>query len=416
MTAPLSLAYTDFNLPSSLMSPSLSYQNTSISTLVGRNMGACHCTESRTERSAATLDESFRHRTTEAKQQTTQEEAKEVVFDFLTDAEKSMKSSLIQTNSGNTSSAPLPLSSIAAISVESNRKVTIEPRKNIDESRGGAALPGTQMEMTDIEDYQEYVLAKLTPAARETYLKLGVCRYLDQAQHKTLVHLNNGGFYIGDVEKASLPHGFGLRLDDDLMLFEGKWRLGGLPGPGLNIYPNGDYYKGSFDQGEVEGIGCFVRLEGASYDGEWRDSRQHGKGVETWADGSVYTGQFREGKKEGTGSFKWADGSKYEGEFRNNHLEGQGKYMWSDGRVYEGQWRNNKMHGIGKFTWPDGKVYEGSYVADQKCGFGVFRWPNGKLYEGNWQDNRMHGPGTVTDPRGKRTAGNWVNGTLRPSN
>lgn len=379
------------------------------------NMGACNCTESRAERNAATLDQSFKRSSAGFQAESKEEEGKEAVFDFLTEAEKSMKSSLVSPNSTTLSPAALPLSEIASIPIESPLKVAIETRQQEDNSQFHADTAIPPEETTDLPDYQAYLLSKLQSSARDTYERLGPCMYLNQAAHKTLFPLNNGGFYIGDVDKAQLPHGFGAKLGADLKLLEGKWQLGVLHGSGLHLYPNGDYYLGNFECGEVQGTGKFVRVAGASYEGEWRDSRQSGKGVETWGDGSVYTGGFKDGKKEGMGRFKWADGSMYEGEFKGNRLEGKGKYAWSDGRVYEGQWRGGKMHGKGMFSWPDGKTYEGDYLADQKCGYGLLRWPNGKIYEGSWQDNRMHGPGTMTDPRGKRTAGVWVNGMLKPS-
>ena len=374
-------------------------------------MGACNCTEARSERNAATLDQSFQRGSAAQKAEQTQETGKEAVFDFLTEAEKSMKSSLVAPQSAPMTPAPLNLGEIAEIPIESHGRVTTDTKKTEEK----AEIDNDSSERGDLPDNCSYILSKLTLEARTVYVKLGPWTYLSKATAKTLIPLNNGGCYIGDVDKARLPHGFGLRLDEDLTLLEGKWQLGVLHGPGLHLYPSGDYYRGSFASGEVQGVGQFERVEGASYEGEWKDSRQSGKGVETWKDGSVYTGNFREGKKEGLGTFKWADGSRYEGEFRNNQLEGQGKYMWSDGRVYEGQWLRNKMHGTGKFAWPDGKAYEGGYVSDQKSGFGVFRWPNGKLYEGNWQDNRMNGCGTVVEPSGKRVSGVWANGQLKSS-
>lgn len=377
-------------------------------------MGACNCTESRSERSTATLDQSFKRHSVGNKAANRPEESKEAVFDFLTEAERSMKGSLVAPQSAPMSPTPLPLSEIVEIPVESHVRVVTEEKNIEKEAEISNDFVVSQAERRELPDNYRYILSKLTPASREVYSNIGPWMFLSQASQKTLIPLNNGGCYIGDVDKARLPHGFGLRLDDDLTLLEGKWQLGVLHGSGLHLYPNGDYYKGNFTNGEVQGLGQFVRIEGASYDGEWKDSRQSGNGVETWKDGSVYTGNFKEGKKEGIGSFKWADGSKYEGEFKHNQLEGRGKYVWSDGRVYEGQWQRNKMHGIGKFSWPDGKTYEGGYFSDQKSGYGVFRWPNGKLYEGNWQDNKMHGTGTIIDPSGKQTTGAWVNGQLKP--
>lgn len=402
------------SLPSSDVSLSLSYQKASISVLsiASGNMGACNCTEHRPEREAATLDQSFKHHSAAFQGEGKREEAKEAVFDFLTEAEKSMKSSLVSATSTTMSPVALPISEITPMPVEPHLKVALIPAEK-SQTDPDTAFP--QAESREVPDYQDYILSKLTIQARNVYEQLGVCLYLSQAAQKALFPLNNGGFYIGDVDKAQLPHGFGARVGVDLTLLEGKWQLGVLHGAGLHLYPSGDYYQGNFEGGEVQGLGRFVRIAGASYEGEWRDSRQWGKGVETWADGSVYNGCFRDGKKEGVGKFRWADGSMYEGEFRGNRLEGKGKYVWSDGRVYEGQWRNSKMHGTGHFSWPDGKTYEGEYIADQKCGCGTLRWPNGKLYEGSWQDNRMHGNGTMSDPKGRRTAGVWVNGMLKPS-
>ena len=86
------------------------------------------------------------------------------------------------------------------------------------------------------------------------------------------------------------------------------------------------------------------------YYGEWDMNfyTKHGRGIQIWPDGSYYKGYWENNKAEGKGEFKHSSGNVYIGYWHNNKRHGKGVYHSRKGMEYNGFWRNDKQEKKGK--------------------------------------------------------------------
>eukprot|EP00913_Durusdinium_trenchii_P027228 g25546.t1 len=173
-------------------------------------------------------------------------------------------------------------------------------------------------------------------------------------------------------------------------------------GFGLQVWPDGAYYKGFWKNNMAGGKGKFKHSNGVEYIGQWRHSQAHGIGTYRDQDGITYAGEWMDDHPGGLGEARWPDASSYAGNFRKGARHGageprllhfgreavwepsQGTWTSSTGDRYTGEWDNSRKHGLGRYELADGQVYRGHYVEGEKDGFGVFEWSNGMSYKGYW--------------------------------
>lgn len=233
--------------------------------------------------------------------------------------------------------------------------------------------------------------------------------YPPKAQHENLklekkepLVLENRIIYYGEWDMNFFTkHGRGIQIWPDGSYYKGYWENHKAEGKGEFYHSSGDIYIGNWHNNKRQGKGVYHSKKGMEYDGYWKNDKQEGKGKETWEDGSTYTGCYSNGKRHGIGLMVWANGCQYNGNFENGNINGKGVYRFFDNRVYEGDFVNNVFEGKGIFTWPNGNKYHGNFKNDKRDGFGIFTFSDGRIYKGIWKKGKQDGEFDVYNPRSK---------------
>ena len=199
-------------------------------------------------------------------------------------------------------------------------------------------------------------------------------------------------------------HGRGIQIWPDGSYYKGYWENNKAEGKGEFKHSSGNVYIGYWDNNKRHGKGVYHSRKGMEYNGFWRNDKQEGKGKEIWEDGTIYNGYYLNGKKHGKGEITWANKCSYKGYFENGNINGRGIYTFSDNRKYEGDFVNNYFEGKGTFTWPNGNKYHGNFKKDKREGFGIFTFADGKIYKGTWKDGKQEGEFHIFNPK----KGIWV--------
>ena len=216
--------------------------------------------------------------------------------------------------------------------------------------------------------------------------------------------------YYGEWDMSFfMKHGRGMQIWPDGSYYKGYWDNNKAEGKGIFIHSSGDIYEGDWHNNKREGKGIYKSKKGMEYNGDWKNDKQEGQGEEKWEDGSKYTGKFLNGKKHGKGFMQWANGSTYNGYFENGNIKGKGVYHFADNRVYEGDFVNNVFEGKGVYTWPNGNKYRGNFKNDKRDGFGIFTFADGRVYKGIWKNGKQYGEFTVYNPK----HGEWTKKKIR---
>ena len=238
----------------------------------------------------------------------------------------------------------------------------------------------------------------------EDYPPIGV-RGNIKVEKKEPLMLENRILYYGEWDLTFFTkHGRGVQIWPDGSYYKGYWENNKAEGKGEFIHSSGDAYIGYWHLNKREGKGVYHSKKGMEYNGNWKNDKQEGKGQEVWEDGSVYNGYYSNGKKNGKGEMVWANGCSYQGNFENGNINGRGRYVFSDKRIYEGDFVNNVFEGKGTFMWPNGDKYRGNFKKDKREGFGIFTFSDGRILKGMWKDGKQDGEFDVYKP----DRGIWV--------
>jgi hypothetical protein len=135
----------------------------------------------------------------------------------------------------------------------------------------------------------------------------------------------DNGFYVGEMTRSGMLHGYGRFTFDSGDIFEGYYHYNKRQGEGKMNFADGSSYEGDYYNSKIHGKGKYTWANGAVYEGYWEDDKRHGKGKYTGEDGEVYEGDYVNGKRHGEGKCTNADGSVkegyfYEGDFIGNDL------------------------------------------------------------------------------------------------
>ena len=217
--------------------------------------------------------------------------------------------------------------------------------------------------------------------------------------------LENNIIYYGEWDiNFFTKHGRGIQMWPDGSYYKGYWENNKAEGKGEFKHFSGDIYIGNWHNNKRHGKGVYHSKKGMEYNGHWVNDKQEGKGKEVWEDGSTYEGYYLKGFKNGKGEMKWANGCVYKGNFENGIITGKGIYTFSDGRIYKGDFNNNNFEGKGVFTWPNGNKYSGYFKSDKREGFGVLKFFDGRKYRGIWKNGKQIGEFDVFIP----SKGIWI--------
>ena len=221
-------------------------------------------------------------------------------------------------------------------------------------------------------------------------------------EKKEPLKLENNIIYIGEWDiNFFTRHGRGIQIWPDGSYYKGYWENNKAEGEGEFIHSSGDSYKGEWHKNKREGRGVYISKKGMKYEGKWKEDKQHGKGKEEWANIRTYNGNFFKGKKNGKGTMEWNNGCIYKGNFLDGNINGRGIYTFQDKREYEGDFVNNNFEGKGKFTWPNGNQYLGNFKNNKRDGFGIFTFSDGKIYKGVWKNGKPCGEFEIYNPHKK---------------
>ena len=219
-------------------------------------------------------------------------------------------------------------------------------------------------------------------------------------ERKGSLMFENRIIYYGEWDiNFFTKHGRGMQIWPDGSYYKGYWENHKAEGKGKFVHSSGDVYEGNWHLNKREGKGVYHSKKGMEYIGGWKNDKQEGQGEEKWEDGTTYTGQYLNGKKNGKGFMQWANGSTYNGFFENGNIKGKGVYHFADNRVYEGDFANNVFEGKGVYTWPNGNKYRGNFKNDKRDGFGIFTFADGRIYKGVWKNGKQYGEFNVYNPK-----------------
>ena len=260
---------------------------------------------------------------------------------------------------------------------------------------------------------------------------------VERPAEKTRVATINyeGGFYEGEVNEASVPHGRGvIRWNDNECSYDGEWKNGVPHGFGKKLWDDGDRCEGILVDGVFCGEGKFFFADGDIYEGGFKDDTFNGHGKFTMTNGDIYEGDFVDGDFSGHGKMTYASGSVYDGAWVGGKWSGKGSYTvkegakalvyksdnWSDagfadtltrfdgeytdeGKMvafsftatrlterYEGE-KNFKgqPHGEGKMIYADGSTYEGGWAYGKWYRQGTYKTADGKTYVGYFSSTKQ---------------------------
>ena len=225
--------------------------------------------------------------------------------------------------------------------------------------------------------------------------------------------LENNLIYYGEWDMNFFTkHGRGIQIWPDGSYYKGYWENNKAEGKGQFIHSTGDIYLGNWHNNKRYGKGVYQSKLGMQYNGYWKNDKLEGKGKEIWEDGTAYIGYYSGGQKNGKGEIEWPNGCKYIGDFKNGNMNGKGIYIFPDNRKYEGEFVNNVFEGKGLFTWPNGNKYNGYFKNDKREGFGIFNFADGKILKGMWKNGKQNGEFYIYYPK----FGIWTRKTLIDKN
>ena len=217
---------------------------------------------------------------------------------------------------------------------------------------------------------------------------------------KEPLKLENNIIYYGEWDMNFFTkHGRGIQIWPDGSYYKGYWENNKAEGKGQFIHSTGDIYIGNWHNNKRYGKGVYQSKFGMQYNGYWKNDKLEGKGKEIWEDGTSYIGYYSGGQKNGKGEIEWPNGCKYKGDFKNGNMNGKGIYIFPDNRKYEGDFVNNVFEGKGLFTWPNGNKYNGYFKNDKREGFGIFNFADGKILKGIWKNGKQDGEFYVYNPK-----------------
>ena len=201
---------------------------------------------------------------------------------------------------------------------------------------------------------------------------------------------------------------------ENKIIYLGEWDTNFYQryGRGIQIYPDGSYYKGYWENNKAEGKGEFIHSSGDKYVGNWHNNKRHGKGIYNSKDGKEYEGYWKNDKPDGEGKEIINVGNIYIGAFSKGKRNGHGRLQMKNGCIYEGNFKDGKMNGKGIYTFTDKRVYEGDFINNTFEGKGIYTWPNGNKYKGHFKNNQREGFGTFYFKNGKKIRGLWNKGEL----
>ena len=224
--------------------------------------------------------------------------------------------------------------------------------------------------------------------------------YYVTIEYKEPLKLDNNILYIGEWDMTFFTkHGRGIQIWPDGSYYKGYWENNKAEGKGEFIHSSGNSYKGDWKDNKRGGYGVYISQKGMKYTGYWKEDKQDGKGKEEGAGVRIYEGYYSKGKKHGEGTMEWLNGCIYKGNFENGNITGKGIYIFNDKRKYEGNFVNNAFEGKGKFTWPNGNYYLGNFKKNKREGFGIFTFNDGRIYKGTWKNGKQLGEFYVYKPQ-----------------
>jgi len=219
-------------------------------------------------------------------------------------------------------------------------------------------------------------------------------------EKKEPLKLESNIIYYGEWDmNFCTKHGRGIQIWPDGSYYKGYWENNKAEGKGEFIHSTGDIYIGNWHNNKRYGKGVYQSKIGLQYNGYWKNDKLEGKGKEIWEDGTSYIGYYSGGQKNGKGEIEWPNGCKYKGDFKNGNMNGKGIYIFPDNRKYEGEFVNNVFEGKGLYTWPNGNKYNGYFKNDKREGFGIFNFADGKILKGMWKNGRQDGEFYVYYPK-----------------
>ena len=219
------------------------------------------------------------------------------------------------------------------------------------------------------------------------------------------VIMENKVIYIGEWDTTFFQrYGRGIQIYPDGSYYKGYWENNKAEGKGEFIHATGDKYIGDWHDNKRHGKGIYKSINGTEYEGYWKNDKPHGQGKEIWDNGNIYIGSYSNGKKNGEGRLQMKNGCIYDGNFTDGNMNGRGVYTFTDKRVYEGEFVNNKFEGKGYYTWPNGNKYKGYFKNGKREGFGIFYFSDGRKYRGVWSEGKLEGEFDLYYP----TRGKWV--------
>jgi hypothetical protein len=96
---------------------------------------------------------------------------------------------------------------------------------------------------------------------------------------RTIVESNSKSPACSGSDEKSWTNCYGVQVNPNGSVYEGRWENGEYHGSGVFKYPNGDKYVGMFAQGNYNGIGTFTWVDGYEFSGNYKNDDRHGKGI-----------------------------------------------------------------------------------------------------------------------------------------
>ena len=224
-------------------------------------------------------------------------------------------------------------------------------------------------------------------------------------EKKDPLKLDKGIIYYGEWDMIFYTrHGRGIQIWPDGSFYKGYWENDKAEGKGEFRHSSGDFYIGEWKKNKRDGYGYYKSQKGNEFKGNWKNDKRSGEGEEKWEDGSKYFGHYLLDKKDGKGEMRWSNGCTYKGYFKNGKLNGKGTYTFDDNRVYKGDFVNNTFEGKGTFIWPNKNKYNGHFKNNKRDGFGIFTFEDGRIFRGKWKKGKKYGEFDIYVPE----KGIWI--------
>ncbi|MBF0340629.1 MAG: hypothetical protein HQL95_06640 [Magnetococcales bacterium] len=219
-----------------------------------------------------------------------------------------------------------------------------------------------------------------TYASREQYT--GAWRN-DRMEGRGSFLYANGSRYEGEW-LDNQRHGTGTMIQPNGDKHVGEWRFDKRHGLGSRHLLFAEQLARQRAQEEIEEKRAIAEQQQARKEEEERQSVaqameqgktgclggdcQNGPGVYVYPSGDWYSGDWLQGERHGQGSYAFKSGDRYSGEWRHNQKHGQGSYFFKDGQRYEGGWQLNKKHGVGTIIFANGLRIRGVWENGEQLG------------------------------------------------